>query len=141
MNDLLRRRRAMMEKKTDVLDTSPRIAEYGKHCNRSNEGLTENELWCYTDWYDFPKPHGNITYQQLTGMDGSHTFQEINTDTGERTWNYPKISIASYYDKVRFSIKISLLRTCYFIRNDTGEIIFAGRDSIYYGHKNISEIT
>lgn len=77
------------------LDTSPRIAEYGKYCGRSNEGLVEDANWCYTDWYDFPKPHGNITYQQLTRMDASHTFQEINTDTGGRTWNYPNISITS----------------------------------------------
>ena len=146
MNDLLRRRRAMMEKKSDVLDTSPRIAEYGKHLNRSNTGTTVSANYCYTKWYDLNFESYTRLDMIRGGMpenDSVLTFQYRNTETGAADWYYfPNLSyMSNTYNQIRFTIAISHLRDCYLYFRQTGEILFAGKDTIYYGHRNINEIT
>ena len=145
MNDLLRRRRVMMGEKSDVLNTSPKIAEYGKSLGRSNTGTVRMDGFCYTEWYDLnfaDKTTLTMVYSNMPEA-ANTTYQYRNTETGAADWFYfpNKQTIENKFNQIRFSIAISHLRDCYLYFRQTGEILFAGKDTIYYGHKNISEIT
>lgn len=43
-------------------------------------------------------------------------------------------------DAIRFDIYIPMIDRCYAYLVETGQILFAGKNSIYYGHCNISEL-
>lgn len=136
-------RRMLMRK--PPLDTSPRIAEYGKHLNRSNTDTTVSANYCYTEWYDLNfESYTKLTmnYARMPESAGI-TYQYRNTETGAADWYYfpNKKTIEVKFNQIRFSIAISHLRDCYLYFQETGEILFAGKDTIYYGHRNISEIT
>lgn len=145
MNDLLRRRRAMMEKKSDVLNTSPRIAEYGKYLTRSNTGTGSNADWCYTIWYDIYPAPGTANRLQLVncGIGEFRTYQ-WTTSAGGANWDYRKTG-GYYYlpanaNKIRVSIPIANLLTCYAYIESTGQILFAGKNTPYYGYTNINDM-
>lgn len=145
MNDLLRRRRAMMEKKSDVLDTSPRIAEYGKCLSRSNTGTASAETWCYTIWYGIDPAPGTANRLQLVNcnLSGDRTYQ-WTTSAGGADWDYRKNG--NYYflsgnaNTIRTSIPIANLLICYAYIETTGQILFAGKNTIYYGYTNIHDM-
>lgn len=140
---LVARRRMLMRKPS--LNTSPRIAEYGKHLSRSNTATTVSANYCYTEWYDLNFESYTSLTMKYAGIPESSviTYQYRNTETGAADWYYfpNKNTVAAEFNQIRFSIAISNLRDCYLYFQQTGEILFAGKDTIYYGHKNISEIT
>ena len=43
-------------------------------------------------------------------------------------------------NEISCSIYLPIIDTTYAYIKETGQILFAGKDSIYYGHKNISEL-
>lgn len=147
MNDLLRRRRAMMEKKSDVLDTSPKIAEYGVLWGRTQGGKTENANWCITDWY-YPNPaYNSLTIVGNVGIDSSNvTFQYENESGSNKNWwylypgNKRTVVLNSPIFKITFSIRISEIANSYIYIEETGQILFAGKKTPYYGYTNINDM-
>lgn len=146
MNDLLRRRREMMTRKdSGDLNTSPKIAEYGKCLGRSNTGINTASGWCYTEWYDIDPVPGTANRLKSggTGMDSNHTYQWTTT-AGSGNWDYRVSSgfcyLSANADKIRFSIKVANLSNCYAYIDTTGQIIFAGKNTPYYGYKNINDM-
>jgi hypothetical protein len=57
--------------------------------------------------------------------------------TGEER-THGRIDVGS--DCFAATIQTDMIDDCYLINRNTGEIFFAGKNSIYYGHRNISEL-
>lgn len=141
MNDLLRRRREMMGQKSDTLNTSPRIAEYGKYLSRNASGTTVDSSWCYTEWYDIdPYPSSNNIIDNVTN--NFHTYQFVKQNGSGDYWYGPSRNLAGTPVKIRFSMTIARLNagTEYAYSSTTGQIFFAGKNTLYYGYKNINDM-
>ena len=140
------RRRALMARvESGGIDTSPRIAEYGKYLGRSNTGTGSDASWCYTVWYDIDPVPGTTNKLQIVncGIDNDRTYQ-YTASSGGADWDYR--TAGDYYwlsanaNKIRFSIYIPNLLDCYAYIATTGQILFAGRNTQYYGYTNIHDM-
>ena len=146
MDNLMLRRRVILKAPIGRVDTTPKIAEYGKYLGRSATGTGTDENWCYTIWYDIiPEP--GISNRLVIGncnIDGDRTYQ-FTKSSGGADWDYRK-SGTNYYtlpanaNKIRINIPINNLSICYAFIASTGQILFAGEDTIYYGYKNINDM-
>lgn len=136
-----------------VLDTSPRIAEQGKYWNRTFGSTTSNANWCITGWYDVIDETCDPRYTTINGYVGtdssSITFQ-YNLTNGTTNWFYfagvnPRRVLSREVEyrltSISFSIEIAEIDNSYAFIVETGQILFAGRNTIYYGHTNISELS
>lgn len=145
MNDLLHRRREMMGQKSDVLNTSPKIAEYGKYLDRSNTGTGSRASWCYTVWYDIDPAPGTANRLRIVncGIETNRTYQ-WTTSAGGANWDYRKTGgyyyLSANANTIRISIPIANLAICYAYIETTGQILFAGRNTQYYGYTNIHDM-
>lgn len=142
------RRRLLMTPRG--IDTSPKIIQYGVYWNRTFGSTTINPKWCITDWYNVQSATGRIALVGRIGNDGvGITFQYFYKN-GNCNWYYFNVgdkestrSIGSYSEipiRITFSVEISVLDDCYVYIAETGQILFAGKNSIYYGHRNTSEL-
>lgn len=137
------------------LDTSPKIVEYGAYWERTNEGKIADENWCITEWYAFnPQKSGSITIVgYIGGSDNTnHTFQYHTEGRTWRDWYYFNVGDVEgertiqnaagtrVLQEISFSIFLNGITNAYAYVKETGQIFFAGENSIYYGHKNISEL-
>lgn len=139
----------MMLQETDEINTSPKILEYGVHWNRMFGEKTDNSNWCVTDWYSVDNaPLGNILLVGFIGGDNpSITFQYHTVQNNDwyyfanqvGTRNIPLGSDNRLVD-IAFSIEITEIHNSYVYVQETGQILFAGKNSIYYGHRNVSEL-
>lgn len=134
-------------------DTSPKIAQYDKSWGRNVEVVNNDIGWCITEWYEFnqrPSAFINCTIVGYIGNAGNQkTFQYYyNTNHG---WYYfinndnPSsrvISTGSSHDwkYISFSIDSSKLDDAYAYWHETGQIFFAGKNTPYYGYKNINDM-
>lgn len=145
MNDLLRRRRAMMGAKSDVPNTSPRI-DQRKHAIGRWGSIVEDENCCVTEWITvYPVPHfyspsgrrpllySGIPYNEI---DRKHELVKED-ETMERSGI---IAFRSGTVKMRFTLFEAELNTCYCYDQVDGQILFAGKDSPYYGYTNINDM-
>lgn len=149
-------RRALM--KAPLLDTSPKIAEYGKACNLANTGERDVSNLCITDWYQFdPKQNGVITifYYIKSGLpktDGNYQYwclSSVNSDI-RHDWYYNqsstdytrRIGYSSPYSvqEIRFTIVTADIKDVYAYVVETGQIFFAGKNTPYYGYTNINDM-
>ena len=142
----------------ETLDTSAKIAQYDMGLHTDG---TENEApgLCITEFYDIPNGYvGKIT--GLVASDGntySYNFQRlIYQDNTVKTYWSMKTLVADvgsdpvesglYYasawpaNKVRFTLISATLDDSYIYFTDTGDIIFAGKNTPYYGMSNISDV-
>ena len=133
------RRKLMAKTQSGGLDTSPRIAEYGKYLNRSTTGTAINEGWCYTDWYDINPIKEFITIKDNV-TDIIHTFQYVMQNGTRDYWYGPTRPLSGSPYTIRFSIQITNIPTCYAYSETTGQIFFAGRNTPYYGYTNIHDM-
>ena len=130
-----------------LIDTSPKIAEYGKYLGRSNEGINEDSAWCYTEWYEFaPQNHGRIVICD-NATSTNHTYQYRGAyDSGENyaNWYYsPRRTIGennATLQAIRFSILIENIDNVYAYCETTGQIFFAGKNTPYYGYRNLADM-
>ena len=76
---LLERRRQIMSISNYRMNTIPKIAEYGKHCNRSATGIGTDADWCYTEWYSLEYDGYQAICDNMTTS--NRTFQ-YNTNNG-----------------------------------------------------------
>lgn len=145
------RRGLLITQHDDRLDTSPRIAEYGVSWVRGKELKVSNIDWCITEWYKFKESVTSADYVVgYIGDDGnSHTFQYHNEQSTQKDWYYfyngdqegrQRIVYVNYPYEISFSIYIPIIKNAYIYIERTGEILFAGKNTPYYGHTNISEL-
>lgn len=136
-------------------DTSPKIAEYDKRTNKqtTSEDLSTEDFTggCVTEWYDMPDPNdiivGSIPYN-LTNIISS-TVQTKDADGNLTWWDESPLfkngsmgkSIGIYgaftYNQFRLTLQTSYIEDSYLYWENTGDIIFAGKNTEYYGLKNI----
>lgn len=137
-----------------------RIAEYDKAFTSSSPIATpkDAEGYCITDWYDvaiyagrylcmcFPNAesgHDGKVWVMFNGVTyGTYRYMqyvEYGPSMGEESRNF----IASHapYNKARFTLKTQYLDYCYAYWSDTGEILFAGKLSKYYGYTHVDHLT
>lgn len=150
----MRRRRELMAMQTHKLDTSPLIDKYDWRWGRGNETGQVSAGWCITEWYKFnPQKTGLVTIVGWIGNDSNqYTFQYhtenstwrdwfyFNNGNAEGTRNIQNSSGIRLLYEISFSIDMSLLDECYAYVLETGQIFFAGKNSIYYGYTNINDM-
>lgn len=133
-------------------NTSPAIAQSDKRLNNKNVvvdcagmSLTEyyditniNKLTIHNYYTEETAPY-NVAYTCL--VDANDTFLKYyNLATAtEQSKDWSAETFANPATKMRFSLFTSGLTTAYAYDTDTGNILFAGSASPYYGMDNISE--
>ena len=136
-------------------NTEPKILETGVYWSRSYGGKGSSEDWAITEWYVFKRngeqqaPISGYVGNDWTG----HTFQyygEKPNGTLYKNWMYfngiehPTILIGAINNgndvHISFSIQLSKIDDVYAYHKGTGQIFFVGKNTIYYRHKNISEL-
>lgn len=149
-----------------VPDTSPRIAQYHAGMDKTGAVLTgESYVTCVTEFYDLPEGfQGSVTgcfpcpvgvYDSISNADSC--LQLFEGDTFKTYWNTKGTLIRSegnvdmegtqtlYWaaswpaDRVRFTLVESSLDESYLYFTDTGDILFAGKNTRYYGQTNVFE--
>ena len=136
-------------------DTTPKIAVYGKFL-RNNTVIVDDPEWCYTEWIECDLT-GQIAGQGKALVDayaslfvrGSppHSYQYELAD-GTLDYYYGsedfsedvRTATTKNIVRIRWSLLIANIDKCYAYLRNTGQIFFAGKNSIYYGHRNISEL-
>ena len=149
--DLMAARRRLMQ--MQVLDTSPKIAENGVVCESGSTGTRVSEDGCVTIYYTPKlKPSGISTSIVDNFSDRNNYPYQFEKSNGELDWwfrssldAFSKRRIIASVDvtlkTIRFSLPVSTIQDCAAYCDETGEIFFAGKNTIYYGHRNISEIS
>jgi len=141
------RRRALLARVESEpgIDTSPRILQserfYGRDGNLNysatdcaSEIYTYNPVSSVRNIYSY-----GLTPYMVIFKDGGQTFMDWwSVSTGSTPSQAGRLNANS--DGVGFSIAQSMIDVCYAYIVESGDIIFAGRNSIYYGHRNINEL-
>lgn len=147
--DLMTRRRALMAlvKSEPGIDTSPRIAQYGvknPSGNPASKPYIEDANYCVTVIYPYTS---SASKQTLTLYGGSGNVILYDNGTYKDYWSFEaeiqphrRNVINANTNGISCPLKISMLADSYAFMVETGEILFAGRNSIYYGHRNINEL-
>ena len=128
-------------------NTNPVITDYDKRL--ANTGNLQNQTgMCVTDYYDVTDTSitGHNYYTEETApYSVANMLVYVDTSVANHynmvSNNTKTVSFASYegVNKVRFTLYTSGLSNCYAYETNTGNILFAGVDSPYYGMSNISE--
>ena len=131
------------------IDTSPKIAEYGKYWNRTFGSTTNSNNWCISEWYDvIDAPKGSVQIGGYVGADTTSITFQYWLGKGDNDWYYfagvnPRnipIGTDNRIVSITFSIQVAEIDNSYAYIVNTGQIIFAGTNTPYYGHRNISEL-
>lgn len=138
---LVARRRMLMRKPS--LNTSPRIAEYNKRLVSSSR--TQNATgMCYTEWIEAnPTTFSGANPVIIFGgviKDGNHIYQFEKHDGTFDYWNTGKPYLTSGSKRLRFTLDIATISSAYGYNKYSGQIYFAGPDTIYYGYTNINDM-
>ena len=127
-----------------VLDTSPIILEYGKRYKTRGDIVEETDS-CITIAYDYEAVRNDDRYLTHYGL--RPTMIDYENGVYKDYWNYDSknaellsVPLILTANQIAFTIYESMLDDCYAYQSYTGKIFFAGKNSIYYGHKNISEL-
>ena len=141
------RRRVLMGAKK-VLDTTPIIEIYGKRQGTGNpvskQPIDDNNSGI-TIFYDYEP----VNYQRtivcygitlvMTVYRSDHVYMDF---WGVETITAPleRKCLNSNSGAVKLDIFLPLINDCYFYIKETGEILFAGKNSPYYGYTNINDM-
>lgn len=127
------------------VDTSPKILAYDKRYY-SNGSVIDHTGRCVTVLYpvnygDVSQPllHYGLQFVLVCFKNNGATFIDYwstNSTSEEKTNGV----INAGSDCIGATIQMDMIDVCYLINSLTGDIIFAGKNSIYYGHRNISEL-
>lgn len=139
----MERRRALMMI-PHGLDTSPIITAW--NCRWYNKQVEPQTLTgrCVSTVYSFTSPGGVRPNFVLYGTNSSlqtyidgvlDDYWNRDASTAEATQ-----SVKIGTNGISFTIMMNMLDVCYAYELNTGQIIFAGKNTIYYGHRNISEL-
>lgn len=133
-----------MTMQTHKLDTSPVILQYGV-LYKTNGDVETNADYCVTDLYYYPTLTETATIAYY-GMGGERCVVYKNSGTTYMDYWFlmdsqsPRKVINVGSDAIKFTLKMSELDNCYAYLQDTGQIFFAGKNSIYYGYTNINDM-
>lgn len=143
----------MAQVQSGGIDTSPKIAEYGTCWGASIDGINTNANWCRTEWYEMnPSPGRADRIYGYVGADSrnqSFQYKGISTLDGsiKSDWYYwngtvprPIQITDTNLVRISFSIEISAIDSSYAYSGMTGQIYFAGRNTPYFGYKNINDM-
>ena len=117
-------------------DTSPKIAAEGYKFNQGR--LVADNACAVTVVYDV-KPSGSI--QPLKGEGLIAQLALYKDGVYFDYWTYSNPNISANANGMAATVQIAQIDNSYLYIKETGEIIFAGKNTIYYGHRNISEIS
>ena len=128
------------------LDTSPVIIAYDTRY--INNGNTEAKSGAsITKIYDLLKVTQVSTDRQFIIYGVVPTTLNYKDDVFKDYWNHTAIeseaqrTLAPYgINQMAFTLQTDMIDDCYAIHVSTGQILFAGKNSIYYGHRNIAEL-
>jgi hypothetical protein len=142
--DVMLRRWQLMAMQNAVLDTSPVIIQYDARLN-GNGTISEFSGRCVTKVYDCAVTnndrrfsHYGLQATTINYLNGAYYDYWNNASESEPKDNSTLAKEGT--TQMQFSLVTSMLDDCYCIYKRTGEILFAGKNSIYYGHRNISEL-
>ena len=147
--DMMAIRRRVLLGGKKVIDTSPKIAEYGVYWNREQGGKTANDNWCITELYTvISAPKGGVKVMGFVGADSSSiTFQYnyANGNSSRYYFNnvYPRkipMSTSTSLASITFSIETDEIVNSYAYIVETGQILFAGKNTPYYGYTNVNDM-
>ena len=136
------RRRVLMGGKK-VIDTSPKILQYGVRYGTRGV-ISEYHDRCITDKYQYEAvnqdqtlvANGVVSYLVTYKPDGSYLDYWTWNGYGEssrRVINANSGYLACTLDTNRIDVSYAYLQ-------ETGQILFAGKDSPYYGYTNINDM-
>lgn len=140
-------------KSTGPVDTTAKIAGTGYGLN-SNGELQPHAFACYTEFYSFGRTiEGGdsrkviyyVSSNNAGGMAGANSQQVWQDDTFVTYWTtkydgvYENNFAGRYgqFNRVRFPLVTAYIDDDYAYFEDTGEVIFAGKNTPYYGMANI----
>ena len=141
------RRRVLMGAKK-VLDTTPIIEIYGKQQGAGNPirfpPIDDNNSGIII-FYDYEpvKYHRTMVYYGTSAVmsmyRSDHSYMDYRrveaTAAPAETFGLKAHSVA-----VKVDIYLPLIDDCFFYIKETGEILFAGKNSPYYGYTNINDM-
>lgn len=137
------RRRALLARvESDPgIDTSPRIAEYDKRYSMDGS-IIESSGKCYTDIYNITPNNRvfrafGIVPSTINYVDGVYN-DYWNITAIDAEYNGPLAKNVA--NEIAFTIQTSLVDDSYVIQVGTGSIVFAGRNTPYYGYTNINDM-
>lgn len=133
----LDRRRELLLMQESGLDTTPEFVAYGYRWDRGQ--LVENSACNATKIYSFPPS------QSARKIESDYCVMQICIYRDGTYIDYWSISntravINANSNGLAISVSSNYVDDAYLYIQETGEIIFAGKNTIYYGHKNISEL-
>jgi len=132
------------------LDTSPKIFQYDTGIPASNpRGTHPVSGCCVTELYSY-QLFTTGAYRTLVTTGGWGNVQGILTLWKDAVYvdywgtnsadNYERAVIMPNTNGLRISLNMSRLDDAYALIKETGEILFAGKNSIYYGYTNINDM-
>lgn len=141
MNIIEIRRKVLLN---NVLNTAPVFEVYGYAIPAGNKEYNENETYAVTKLYHYPPSE---TKQTLVTSGVGSNIRLYNNNKGYMDyWNwqitpgYARTVINIHSEYVQMAVKIDEIENSYAYLRETGQILFAGKNTIYYGHKNIGEL-
>lgn len=144
--DLMERRRVMLASGKKVLDTSPIIIQYGVKFPQGDPetvGLVADSSCCITDKYQYEQSN---KVQTLVARGITTALIIYNSDGAYIDWwswwsgTTERRAINTQSAMISCTILIDQLTTAYAYIKDTGQILFAGKNSPYYGYTNINDM-
>lgn len=139
------RRRALLARvQSGGIDTSPKIAEYGKRLFNKNT-TTDAADCCYTVFYDVndvPTARVFIRFNSTAPYPKNLVQSWDNDNPIDFGYAYAKgeATIYSGTTRVRFTLLIDERDNTYSYNPTDGQIFFAGRNTPYYGYTNIHDM-
>ena len=138
------RRRFLMASGKKVIDTSPIIVAYDSEY--VSDGSTRQSVgFCCTALYSYlpMQTKGTIAFYGTSGKN-----MVLYRNNGSQRVDYwvlynaqsPRTCINVGTDSAVFTLETSKLPDCYAYIVDTGQILFAGKNSPYYGYTNINDM-
>ena len=144
--ELMKRRRELMQ--GGKLDTSPKILQYDATylANGSIDTTEVSQGYCVTDKYAYPtieNTAGTIafygTYSKIALVYKNGGSEKMDYWTLANAGS-PRQCLNAGSDAIAFTLAMSTLDDSYCYIVDTGVILFAGKNTIYYGYKNINDM-
>ena len=144
MNSLMARRRALLASEKEPIDTTVRIMQTGVYWDLRLNRIADAQC-AITEKYapDMQIPNDGNEFGLALGFppdDKEHKYA-VYRDGEEKPFDYwtvvqPRFTAGGKY--VSFSILLSAIDDCYAYVIDTGTVLFAGKNTPYYGKTNIN---
>lgn len=137
----MQRRRELMAMQNTVLDTSPIIALYNKGISVRND--VDKEGFCITQRYYYP-PSDAVQTLAYYGTNGAQC-RIYKNDEYMDYWTLsitqsPRKCINIGSEAIAITLDMYKLDESFAYIVETGQIFFAGKNTPYYGHRNVSEL-